>query len=293
MTPALRTFLSRLTSTAGLWLAAGSIMATAYEPGFWALLVILPFIGTREYFRALDAAKLPHNGRLALALGTVLILGDLFLTQKHGQNAALLFDVVFVSFSILAVFFRRLAIQFRIEDSLHAVALTVFGILYAPLLFSFFGKILYIVPRNPDGSLAGHYYLLFLCITTKFSDFGAYITGSLVGKTPMIPHVSPKKTMEGFAGALAFSALGAWGLIALFPERLSLLNPGIAITLGTFFGFVAVIGDLAESLIKRATGIKDSGSMLPGIGGALDLIDSLLFTAPLLYAYLVYATRPA
>ena len=86
--------------------------------------------------------------------------------------------------------------------------------------------------------------------------------------------------------AIAFSLLASLALFKLMPGHLSVLNWTHAIVLGLLLGFAAVIGDLAESIIKRSTGVKDSGSMFPGIGGALDLIDSLLFTAPLLFFYL-------
>jgi phosphatidate cytidylyltransferase len=120
---------------------------------------------------------------------------------------------------------------------------------------------------------------------------GAYLTGSLIGRHPLVPHISPKKTWEGFFGALAFSLLASLGLFHLMPGHLSVLNQTHAVILGLLLGFAAVIGDLAESIIKRSTGVKDSGNMLPGIGGALDLIDSLLFTAPLLFFYLRLVIR--
>ena len=140
--------------------------------------------------------------------------------------------------------------------------------------------------RDATGHVTGHFYVLWLIVVTKFSDMGAYVTGSLIGKHPLVPHISPKKTWEGFFGALAFSAGGACALIALLPKQLALLNYTHGIILGVGLGFAAVIGDLAESVIKRSADVKDSGNLLPGIGGVLDLIDSILFTAPLMFFYL-------
>ena len=85
---------------------------------------------------------------------------------------------------------------------------------------------------------------------------------------------------------MGFSLLASLGLFKLMPGHLAALNWTHATILGLLLGFAAVIGDLAESIIKRSTGVKDSGRLLPGIGGALDLVDSLLFTAPLLFFYL-------
>ena len=147
-----------------------------------------------------------------------------------------------------------------------------------------------LTPATPDGQMTGHFYLLYLALVTKMSDCGAYLTGSLIGKHPMIPRISPKKTWEGFAGALAHSTAASLLLVWLLPTQLSLVGgPLRATLLGAFLGLIAVLGDLAESVLKRSTGAKDSGHSLPGIGGALDLIDSLLFTAPLLYLFLRYA----
>jgi phosphatidate cytidylyltransferase len=128
---------------------------------------------------------------------------------------------------------------------------------------------------------------------TKFTDMGAYITGSMIGRHKMIPHISPGKTWEGFGGALLFSQLAGCGLFALFPGHLAIFgNYGHVVALGFLLAILAVIGDLAESVVKRALDAKDSGRMLPGIGGSLDLIDSVCFTAPATYFYLKWFLHP-
>ena len=134
-----------------------------------------------------------------------------------------------------------------------------------------------------------------LCLRThrgheKFSDMGAYLTGSVVGRHLMIPH-QRKKDLGRIFGALVFALLCSLALFKLMPGHLSVLTWTHATILGLLLGFAAVIGDLAESIIKRSTGVKDSGNLLPGIGGALDLLDSLLFTAPLLFFYLRLVIR--
>jgi phosphatidate cytidylyltransferase len=178
----------------------------------------------------------------------------------------------------------------RDVSPLETMAYTLFGLLYVPWLFSFLTKIIFLIPRGVDGMVTGHWYVLWLIVVTKFSDMGAYLTGSLIGKHPLIPHISPKKTWEGFFGALAFSVGGGCALLAMMPHKLSYLRQSDAAILGVVLGFAAIIGDLAESIIKRSAGVKDSGRLLPGIGGALDLIDSLLFTAPILFFYLRFVT---
>jgi phosphatidate cytidylyltransferase len=112
------------------------------------------------------------------------------------------------------------------------------------------------------------------------------VDGSAIGAALMVPHISAKKTWEGFFGAIAFALLCSLALYKLMPGHLSVLNWTHATVLGLLLGVAAVLGDLAESIIKRSTDVKDSGNLLPGIGGALDLLDSLLFTAPLLFFYM-------
>jgi phosphatidate cytidylyltransferase len=201
------------------------------------------------------------------------------------------FEVAVLLFFLLTVFTRQMFDSLRDDAPLRTMAYTIFGLLYVLWLYNFITKIVYVVPRSPTGAVTGQFYVLYLVAVTKFSDMGAYLTGSLIGRHQMIPHISPKKTWEGFFGALAFSLLASWGMWKLMPLHLPGLSLTHAIVLGLMLGFAAVIGDLAESIIKRSTGVKDSGSFLPGIGGALDLVDSLLFTAPLLFFYLRLVIR--
>ncbi|MDX2082170.1 MAG: CDP-archaeol synthase, partial [Terrimicrobiaceae bacterium] len=158
---------------------------------------------------------------------------------------------------------------------------TVFGVVYTVIFFGFIARLLYV---RADGN--GVFLVLFLIMVTKFSDMGAYVFGSLFGRHPFAPHISPKKTWEGFFGALATALLASFWLYAWMPEKLSAFRFDDIVILGLLLGFAAVIGDLAESIVKRGANQKDSSRVLPGIGGTLDLIDSLLFTSPLLFFYM-------
>jgi phosphatidate cytidylyltransferase len=115
---------------------------------------------------------------------------------------------------------------------------------------------------------------------------GAYALGVLIGKHKMIPHISPAKSWEGFVGAFIASFAGALTLLLLIPDKLLPLSLTQGLIIAPILCLTAISGDLAESVIKRCTHIKDSGHALPGIGGILDLTDSLLFTAPIFYFYL-------
>ncbi|MEQ1852025.1 MAG: phosphatidate cytidylyltransferase [Chthoniobacteraceae bacterium] len=200
------------------------------------------------------------------------------------------FEIGTLLLFMLVVFGRQMFLRVEELVPLQTMALTLFGLLYIVWPFSFVTKIVYLPPRV-DGHVTGHFYVLFLLLVTKFSDMGAYITGSLIGRHPLVPHISPKKTWEGFFGALAFSVGGGCGLLAVLPDRLGRLNYADAVMLGLVLGFAAIVGDLAESLVKRSCKVKDSGRFLPGIGGALDLIDSILFTAPVMFFYLRFFLR--
>jgi phosphatidate cytidylyltransferase len=122
-------------------------------------------------------------------------------------------------------------------------------------------------------------------LLVKSSDIGAYAVGMTLGRHKLIPWLSPGKTREGLAGGIATAALVGAGLAAATPSGESIA--AIPIWLGAVAGAVAAvtgqIGDLAESLLKRDAGVKDSGRMLPGMGGILDVVDSLLFAGPALY----------
>jgi phosphatidate cytidylyltransferase len=162
----------------------------------------------------------------------------------------------------------------------------LFGLLWVVWLFNFLTKIVYLAPRAPDGETTGQFYVLYLLLVTKFSDMGAYLAGSLFGRHKLVPHISPHKSWEGLLGAVLLAVGGSFGLWYLIPDKLSVFTPTDLAVLGVLLGLAAVIGDLAESIVKRSADAKDSGGLLPGIGGVLDLIDSVLFTAPIMFFYM-------
>lgn len=286
MPSSLPVFLSRLASSAVLWTLALGTIFTGWEPGFFLLIAGLGLLGLWEFYTMLDHQKLPNFKVLGMLCGGLLSAGTFYWFRKVGPEQAYDFEVATLLFFLLVVFARQMFARTRDVSPLETMAYTLFGLLYVPWLFSFVTKIVYLFPRDEAGYVTGHFYVLFLCVVTKFSDMGAYLTGSVVGKHLLIPHVSPKKTWEGFAGALVFSVAGSLALRWLMPNSLAVLSYGHAAILGVGLGFAAIVGDLGESIIKRSTNSKDSGRLLPGIGGALDLIDSILFTAPLMFFYL-------
>lgn len=132
---------------------------------------------------------------------------------------------------------------------------------------------------------SGAFLVLFLAVVTWASDSAAYYAGTLWGKHPLMPSISPKKTYEGLLGGLVGAVAAALLAQLWFASELSWID---AVALGILLTLTGLVGDLFESAIKRRAGVKDSGGILPGHGGMLDRIDSLLFTAPTFYYYVAY-----
>jgi len=286
MTPNRLVFLRRFGSTVVLWSVALWIILSGYEIGFHFLIGTLAMLGLWEYYTMLDHKKLPNFKIIGLICGVIFLVGSFYYFSHIGPVHSYDFEVATLLFFLLVVFARQMFQHTRDISPLETMAYTIFGLFYVIWMFTFVTKIVYVLPRDAGGHVTGHLYVLFLILVTKFSDMGAYLTGSVIGKHLMVPHISPKKTWEGFFGALAFSTGGACGMVALMPKQLSYFHQKDAVILGLVLGLAAIIGDLGESIIKRSCDVKDSGHLLPGIGGALDLIDSILFTAPLLFFYL-------
>lgn len=191
---------------------------------------------------------------------------------------------------ILALFFSTFILQMRrgTKGAVANLMATHFGFLYVgvPVSCAFWIR----------GLPHGDALILLLLIATGFNDIGGFVVGKAIGRHPLAPSVSPLKTWEGAIGGCVFSVvavlLGGILFRPLFAEGVFYFAPlpggeWHAITLTLLIAVVGVWGDLAESLLKRDAGMKDSGSSLTGHGGYLDLVDSLLFTTPLV---LVYAT---
>jgi phosphatidate cytidylyltransferase len=280
------TFLVRFITTIALWTIALVIAFSGYELAFYALICVFGLIALWEFYRMLDHRDLPNFKVTGLICGAVMLVGSFYYFAKMGPAGSYDFEVAVLLFFLLTVFARQMFARLRHDEPLQTMAYTLFGLLYVLWLFNFTTKILYLTPRSSSGAVTGQFYVLYLIAVTKFSDMGAYLTGSAIGRHLMVPHIIAKKTWEGFFGALGFALLASLMLFKVMPGHLSMLNWTHATVLGLLLGFAAVIGDLAESIVKRSTGVKDSGNLLPGIGGALDLVDSLLFTAPLLFFYL-------
>ncbi|MDX2079572.1 MAG: CDP-archaeol synthase [Terrimicrobiaceae bacterium] len=279
------TFLARLASTVGLWAIMLATVFGGYDIGFFCLLAGLALLALREYYRMLKADGIGVFTLTGMTIAVVLLAGGFLIMRTSGPDNAYDFELAVLVLFLFVIFTRQM-FRGAGRDPLRAMSYTVFGLLYIPWLFSFITKIIYLTPRAADGATTGQYYVLYLVMVTKFSDMGAYCVGSLIGKHKMIPRVSPGKTWEGFGGAIVVSTGVSLLFAYLAGPRLYGMTWVHAMILGVVLSVAAVVGDLIESIFKREAGLKDSGKFFPGIGGILDLLDSLLFNAPLMYLYL-------
>ena len=285
-----KTFFRRLGSTVVLWsiiLAAifsGNKLLSDYA--FIGLMALLAAVGLIEFYGLVEKRGLVCF-KLWGVLGGVLLMGGTFLhcigvLGLHDSPARVNdFEASFLILFVLGLCVRQFVSKSNTAGIL-AISTTLFGLMYVPWLLNFIQKINFF----PGIGENGKFYVLYFIVVTKFSDTGAYAVGSLIGRHKMIPRISPAKTWEGFGGAIVVSTLASLVLTHFLSDKMPGMKPLHAVVLGGVLSSTAVIGDLIESLFKREAGVKDSGSFFPGIGGILDLLDSLLFNAPIMYLYL-------
>jgi len=243
------------------------ITVPLYSPYRWAFVVVLVGamgVATSEVVKALRTlgAQPP--------LAPLLVGGAAMVVLAYREGSEALF--VGLVLTVLGCLVWRLADP--AEGYLRDVAASTFTATYVPFLLGF--AALMTVP--PDGPRRVTAYIA----TVVCSDVGGYAAGVLFGKHPMAPSISPKKSWEGFAGSVLFCAVaGAVFFVTLFDA-----SPVLGVVFGLAVVATATLGDLGESMVKRDIGIKDMGSLLPGHGGLMDRLDSLLPTAPVAFLLL-------
>lgn len=168
------------------------------------------------------------------------------------------------------------------KNRLASIAVTLFGLVWITIPLATLFQINYFF--SPGSFQGGPLWLFYCVIVTKGCDTAAYFSGKLLGKHKIAPVISPNKTWEGTLGGVCISIALSVLFYFFTPISISLIE---ALVLGAFVGLLAFFGDLSESLIKRDVNQKDS-NQLPGLGGILDVFDSLIFTAPLVYLFLLY-----
>ncbi len=243
----------------------------------WACILLITALtigGLYEFFYMIKKKGIPIYSYFGIFIGMFIPL-SIFFRFELTKNWELLFTVL--------AFLAILMLQFARKDNSNAIvgiSTTMFGIFYVSWLFSFLIKIRLLI----DG-VEGVKLLYFILLITKAGDIGALLIGSWLGKHPLLPRISPNKSIEGSLGSFVFSMTMAVICHPLLPHSIEFTSWQVAV-IGAFFGGLGQLGDLSESLIKRDCNVKDSGKLLPGMGGILDVIDSLLFAAPAFYLYM-------
>jgi len=246
-----------------------TLKASAFQ--FSLLVFLIALAGLDEFYRmALPARR--GEGRLAALLGA----GSLFtLFAGNPVYPLMALTLLVLGFALVSLF--RLQ---EIPQAAADAALLLMGFLYVPLLLSH----LIMIRMLPHGVP----WLFLIMVIVMTGDSAAYYVGSSFGKTKLYPAVSPKKSVEGSLGGLAGSIAGAFVAKGIFFPELSAFD---CVATAVLLGVLGQLGDLFESLIKRSCGVKDSGSILPGHGGILDRLDSILFAGPAAFYYAYFLLR--
>lgn len=263
-------------------------LAVIFIPLFYLLVKHLPawafflfvmagiLLGLYEFYRLYY--QTPRKLEIVFGMIGGFLLAVMFYRQSWPPSGGM--EREWVSGLIVTGLLIQLFGKKDLKNTLADGAVLVLGVFYVSW---FLGHL--ILLRN---MARGEYLIFFVFLVTWSCDTGAYYTGKLLGRRPLAPQVSPNKTVEGaiggMAGCLASAVLARWW----FLPDLSLQD---AVGLGLLLGILAQWGDLVESMFKRSAGVKDSGRLFPAHGGILDKVDSLIFTAPAFYYYMVWVKQ--
>lgn len=254
------------------------------------LILVLATAGILEFYKMLDLCGIP-SFRILGAVSGIILITTTWLSLTAAPDAAIQNEYeLFMLFAIIVAAFMRLFPQKHNEQPFSTVACTMLGVLYVPFLLNFITKLGFFWHTGGvtgPVEVTGRRLVMYMLVVVKLTDVGAYFIGSAFGKHKLFHRISPKKTWEGFFGGIATGVMSSI-LFYLFSSG----NLGVikfefsdALILGILLPSIGVVGDLAESMLKRISGSKDSGKILPGMGGALDILDSVLFAAPAMFIY--------
>ena len=279
-------------TASGLSLGAAFLLAANWAPSVTvcALLCAIATVAVLEFYKLLDAMVIPNFRIMGGAASILLIAGTWISFTLKTAALAGEYELIILFVAIIAILIRQFP-QKDNDQPLATMACTMFGILYVPFLFNYFTKLAFTweCPTwlNPIGS-TGLWLVFYLIAVVKSSDIGAFFVGSRLGRHKLIPRISPGKTWEGFFGGVAAGLLVSLGVFFAARGHFGVITMHLydAMLLGLLLPVMGTVGDLTESMLKRAANSKDSGQLLPGMGGALDVLDSLLFGAPALFIYI-------
>jgi phosphatidate cytidylyltransferase len=287
-------FFSRTLFNGLLTFAFLFLLATAEYPTLrWVFVSAIAFvagIGAWEFFQIVRF----KGFQPATNLGIIAVLLYIFFVFFKVQGPHPFWEPVWQKGPeiVLAVAFFASFLKFaiKVKEPIVNIATTFLGIVYAAVPLGFVVRMMYYFTYDgaADPNLQGSWWVSYLILVTKIGDMAAYFIGSFIGRTKLAEKVSPNKTVEGALGGILFSALTSLCICYLgrtYGDVFIGFTMTSALVLGLSLGVLGQIGDLAESLLKRDANVKDS-NMIPGVGGVLDTIDSLVFNIPVVYFFI-------
>lgn len=278
---------SRLLSTLVLWtVVLGSLYFFGAHAAI-ALITLLSVLTLHEFYGMMEKMG-ARPFRVMGLLFSVLMTGAPYYLALFSEDPSVSASIP-AGLLVLALLVACIRVLRERDPTnrVETIAATMGGLLYIPYLLHFLVRILM---READSgeNLA---LCLWVVFVAKFCDVGALLAGLTVGRHKMAPEISPKKTWEGAVGGVLVSAGIGAALAFFFSDRLpASLTPTLAVLIAVPLAIIAIISDLIESVIKRRADTKDTGRLIPGIGGAFDLTDSLILTAPVAYFIILFLT---
>ena len=285
----------------GIAVSAAWFLALCYMPGWilFGVLLLMSCACQNEFYVMMRKGGFSLSRNYGMAMGVVWLTAcyayppNAARALPLGHQFECLLGVILVFGMLLRVLFDS-----RITKPIEHAGVTLLGFFYLPFMLSFFIRLAQWGAVNRfeiPSARVGVFLASYIALVVKLGDVGAFAVGLLVGKHKMYPRISPKKTWEGLVGGLIASMAASVAMIELAKQcawlpggPLQSLGIVHGLVLGLVLGIVGVLGDLVESMFKRAVNIKDSAGLLPGMGGILDMFDSLTFTPAVLYFYLAW-----
>ena len=274
---------NRLLSTLSIWTIVGIGLYYFDVHAIVWLVAIFSAMTQWELYELLEKTGFTPNKKMGVTLGLLIPIGFFYMNDIIGiNNGGIRTDMLLiVLLGCLATMFTRRTVK----NQAQSIMSTIFGIIFIPYLLHYLIVLVKLFPTINEGILT----VVWLVLISKFTDVGGYVVGSLIGKYKLAPSFSPNKTWEGVIGGIIFSILaGSLFILGCGPHWHEGISLGMAAILCVPIGIAAITSDLIESIFKREAGVKDSGKMIPGIGGAYDLADSVILTAPLGYLLIRY-----
>jgi len=273
----------RILSTIVLWAVFISALWLLGRPAMVGLVTLMALLTQNEFYAMTQRMGQRPFRKLGLLLGGMIILAPYAVRTvlQKTEISGLMGSLLAISVIICCIRILRERDPAERVDTLSA---TLFGIIYVPFMMHFIVEIFFL----PATAIAGLMLVVWLVVVVKFCDVGALLIGTAIGRHKMAPTISPKKSWEGLVGGVLCGAALGTALIVWLPKLYPPeFTPLISALAAVPIALLAVLSDLVESIIKRRADMKDSGASVPGIGGAFDLTDSVILTAPA--AYIVFA----